>query len=74
MKIALYIEDGVEQIVLTPKTDNEKNILSKLANPKIVRICQGSFYRCQGGWIRQDDYQDDSTIIVIEDQEKEAQP
>ena len=30
MKIALYIEDGREQIVLTPETDTERQILNKL--------------------------------------------
>ena len=30
MKIALYIEDGLEQIVLTPQTPTEKAILGKL--------------------------------------------
>ena len=30
MKIALYIEDGLEQIVLTPEGDTEKAILGKL--------------------------------------------
>lgn len=30
MKIALYIDDGVEQIVLTPETETERGIVGKL--------------------------------------------
>ncbi len=30
MKIALYIKDGLEQIVLTPETETETAILGKL--------------------------------------------
>lgn len=30
MKIALYIEDGLEQIVLTPETETEKGIIGKM--------------------------------------------
>jgi hypothetical protein len=32
MKIALYIEDGLEQIVLTPETETERGIIGKLSD------------------------------------------
>jgi hypothetical protein len=78
MKIALYIEDGLEQIVLTPESDTEKGIIGKLSDgSRDLSIKRGSFYACQGGWTRHtkqwptpswgldrnDD--DDSTIIVL---------
>lgn len=67
MKIALYIEDGREQIVLTPQTDAEKDILAKLHDgSREFWLKKGSFYACQGGWTRQQDGVDDSTIIVME--------
>lgn len=80
MKIALYIEDGLEQIVLTPETKTESSILQKMSDAvkseqRQMSIHRGSFYGCQGGWMRHrqqygnlygrnDD--DESTIIVLE--------
>lgn len=53
MKIALYIEDGLEQIVLTPESDTEKAILGKLHDgSRELSIMHGSFYECRGGWQR----------------------
>jgi hypothetical protein len=53
MKIALYIEDGLEQIVLTPESETEKGILGKLHDgSRELQILKGSFYDCQGGWKR----------------------
>ena len=53
MKIALYIEDGLEQIVLTPETKTEEGILGKLHDSdRDLSIKSGEFYACQGGWMR----------------------
>ena len=66
MKIALYIEDGLEQIVLTPEGDTEKNILSKLHDgTRKIEIKRGDFYECRGGWVRQAQAGDNSTMIVL---------
>lgn len=79
MKIALYIEDGLEQIVLTPESDTEKGILGKLHDgSREMSLKRGSFYACQGGWQRYaasswtDGYysprerrDDESTMIVL---------
>lgn len=71
MKIALYIEDGLEQIVLTPQSETESNILRKLSDgSREVDIRRGEFYVCAGGWIRHSHYYgsaDDlsSTIIIL---------
>lgn len=65
MKIALYIEDGLEQIVLTPDSDTEAAILKKLDDgSRELSIKSGSFYACQGGWMRQGS-DDKSTMIVL---------
>ena len=75
MKIALYIEEGLEQIVLTPETDTEKGILRKLHDDdRIMSIWAGSFYACEGGWIRGSTYlrdakDDESTIIRLHKKE-----
>lgn len=75
MKIALYIEDGLEQIVLTPESDTERDILNKLHDgSRTLSIKRGEFYACRGGWIRhQQAYLgttsgaagDESTLIVL---------
>lgn len=63
MKVSLYIEEGITQIILTPNDRREKDILSLLSNQELS-ICHGSFYECQGGWVRQGT-EDDSTILVL---------
>jgi hypothetical protein len=53
MKIALYIEEGFEQIVLTPETETETLILAKLDDEtRSISIMSGSFFECRGGWMR----------------------
>lgn len=74
MKIALYIEDGLEQIVLTPNSDLEKNLLRRFhTTERQLSIKQGGFYHCRGGWTRQNTHASDdtSTIFVFEETEKE---
>jgi hypothetical protein len=78
MKIALYIEDGLEQIVLTPESDTEKGILGKLHDgSRELGIHKGAFFNCRGGWTRYTPFQthfdygytasdgDESTMIVL---------
>lgn len=67
MKIALYIEDGLEQIVLTPESDTEKAILGKIHDgSRELSIKRGEFYECRGGWVRHGrGTGDDSTMIVL---------
>lgn len=76
MKIALYIEDGLEQIVLTPESDTEKSILGKLHDGKRrLELKRGSFFKCIGGWVRYSqpwrgtfdarDSDDESTMLVL---------
>lgn len=57
MKTAIYIEDGVVQLVLTPEGEFEKNALSTFENKSISSfIYTGSFYDCRGGWVRMRDH------------------
>jgi hypothetical protein len=75
MKIALYVEDGLEQIILTPVTDTETALLDKLHDgSRRFELHRGGFYPCMGGWMRHrlrtsvDGYDpgpDNSTMIVL---------
>ena len=54
MKTAIYTEDGLLQLVLTPQDDFEQRTLKSFTNNDFkVEIKEGSFYKCQGGWVRQ---------------------
>lgn len=71
MKIALYIEDGLEQIVLTPQTETERAILAKV-DERSMEVKHGGFYECNGGWMRHSpldfsstDTSNRSTILVL---------
>lgn len=67
MKIALYIEDGLEQIVLTPEGDTEKGIVGKMHDgTRTLSVVKGTFYACMGGYTRHGERsRDESTIIVL---------
>lgn len=62
MKTAIYIEDGVVQLVITPQNDFEKNALRSFSENKEdsakveATIFRGTFYDCRGGWVRQTTY------------------
>ena len=54
MKTAIYIEDGVTQLVLTPETEYEENIVKGFGERlNDVKVFNGTFYDCRGGWVRQ---------------------
>jgi len=66
MKTAIYVEDGVKQIVLTPEDDFEKDVVSDFQNENLtVRIISGSFYNCNGGFVRHGQ-SDESIILRVE--------
>lgn len=65
MKIALYIEDGLEQVVLTPESSVETDLLAKLhADDRQIDVHKGHFYECRGGYIRQGTSRE-STMLVL---------
>lgn len=54
MKTAIYIEDGLVQLVVTPESEWEKKALASFSDKPIeAKIFSGSFYDCRGGWVRQ---------------------
>ena len=81
MKTAIYIEDGVVQLVITPESEFEKNAISTFREkPLEAKLFDGSFYDCRGGWIMQsahyshyqsydDNHKDKSLILTIREDE-----
>ena len=70
MKTAIYIEDGIVQLVLTPQNQFERDALKSFGNENLsVRTFSGSFYECRGEWIHQGN--DDESIIIRIDEKKE---
>lgn len=68
MKTAIYIEDGVMQLVLTPTTPHEKDCLTAFEGKNIEsQIFTGSFYDCRGGWVRQSHHAGNSMYPSKED-------
>lgn len=77
MKTAIYIEDGVVQLVITPESDFEKSALRSFEDkPMEAKVFAGTFYDCRGGWVRQagyfgggmfhgNDYNDRSLILLM---------
>jgi hypothetical protein len=79
MTSAIYIENGTVQLVLTPETEIDKKVLTVLEKSKGLETYRGSFYDCQGGWIRhrsvQNYYeQSDYSLIFRVREEKIEEP
>ncbi len=54
MKTAIYIEDGLLQLVLTPQSETDHKVLDTLEKEgPNLETYRGEFYACQGGWTRQ---------------------
>ena len=68
MQSAIFMKNGMLQVVLTPENDFEAMALSQLHGKSSLSVFKGSFYQCKGGWNRQGD-NDDSTIIWVEQQD-----
>ena len=72
MKTAIYIEDGVVQLVITPESDFEKNALSSFQNkPLEAKIFSGTFYDCRGGWVRQKQYYEPRAVDFLDRDDKD---
>jgi hypothetical protein len=70
VKIALFIDQGRRQIILTPENKHECAMLGELreiyeAGAGNLSVLEGSFYACQGGWTRQGGGVS-STILVMD--------
>ncbi|MDY6969334.1 MAG: hypothetical protein SVR08_11880 [Spirochaetota bacterium] len=68
MKTAIYIEDGLQQLVLQPENKFERNILKAIKEQNNeVEFHYGSFGSCQGGWIRHYNSQEtnNETLMMV---------
>lgn len=82
MKTAIWIEDGRQQVVLTPENDTEKTVLKAISEADLsTSVHWGEFYACQGGWIRESrvvDYgysrptQQLNSLIIVVDKKVES--
>lgn len=80
MKTAIYIEDGIVQLVITPESQFEKNALSTFSDkPLEAKLFSGSFYDCQGGWVRHSyrshhELENDKSLILTMREQKPEPP
>jgi len=66
MEITLVSKNQVNQIVLTPESEYEKNILKLIDNSNIqTTLRTGNFSQCQGGWIREYPHSDHEYSLMI---------
>jgi hypothetical protein len=64
MKTTILSQDGVTQIVLTPETGFEKDIVNKYGkNAVAAQFFNGSFSECKGGWIH--GYQSVNSLMIV---------
>lgn len=73
MKTALYMEDGILQLVITPETEFETKTVDMFSNKHAdVTFKKGQFYACQGGYIRHNDYPTHSSLFIVARTEHET--
>ena len=66
MKTAIYIEDGVVQLVLTPENEFESNILGSFDRDDLQTMIKvGQFYDCNGGWTRHSRTENADRSLII---------
>lgn len=66
MKVALCMEEGGDQIVLTPEDDRETAILGLMFSieKRELTVKRGQFYKNQAGYFREGS-EKTSTILVL---------
>jgi hypothetical protein len=74
MRAAIYIEQGVVQVALTPEDEWERNALRLIEKADKVSTFRGEFYQCQGGWYRHGGQgAENSLMFLIEKAKVEAE-
>ena len=69
MKGAIYSEQGIFQIIITPENKYEEKILEMFKDYKPVKTFWGNFSECTGGYFRQ--YQESDSLILLLDKREE---
>jgi len=63
MKTSILSQDGNMQLILTPETDFEKEVIEKYGSEfNSVDIYKGNFSDCKGGWTRL--YETEESLIL----------
>ncbi len=67
MKTAIYIEDGITQVVLSAETKSEEAALALIREAgNNLTVKNGSFFMCQAGYVRfNSDLSSYSTMLVV---------
>jgi hypothetical protein len=78
MKTAIYIEEGITQLVLTPENNWEENVVKAIGKgDQSVQILRGEFYECRDGWVRYNGLEgfdgDKKSLIIRLDKVKPSQ-
>jgi hypothetical protein len=67
MKTAIYIQDGITQLVLTPETNWETTALNEFQPDKPPpTVLRGDFYNCQGGFFRYGNPLSNNCLILVQ--------
>lgn len=67
MKLAILIDNGITQLIATPESPLEKQLIASCDISKArVSVHRGEFYACRGGWNREGSGTD-SLIIRLDD-------
>jgi hypothetical protein len=81
MQTTLVVQNNVNQVVLTPENEHERNILKLIESKKVETTLKvGNFNECKGGWIKyyplhmggmfnDDSDKFDSLMIVLREKE-----
>lgn len=83
MKVAVVVLEDEAQLVLTPETEWEERTVKGIfpqrrgmygveeAAPFTATVYRGTFYDCQGGWIRTGDNPRDSIMLRFNTKDSE---
>lgn len=63
MKGAIYSEEGIFQIILTPDNDYEEKILKMFEKYNQYSTHWGNFAECEGGYFRK--YEETTSLILV---------
>ena len=65
MKVAFYVDESLEQVVLTPESDLERGVLEVLHDERrSVSVHRGGFFECRAGYVRESGTTG-STMLVL---------
>jgi hypothetical protein len=74
MKVAVYIDENLKQINLTPESKYERDVVFALKDGRYeMEIHSGTFSTCAGGWLRyygEVETNKETVFIVLKEKKK----